>query len=203
MEKLTKTATTLNTIFKVMEQVLFSLAIAAAVFTGLIAIGWLLGWDPATLGTGYESLDISFLELQIADAYAPDKWIVLLQAAVMLVLSCGCCLIGRQIVRCIRSILEPMTEGKPFTATVSANLKKLAILSIVLGVAFNLFGIAELIFTTFAYDLTGLLISEKITHVGIDYTIDISFLIVSGILLLLSYIFRYGTQLQQLSDETL
>jgi hypothetical protein len=32
---------------------------------------------------------------------------------------------------------------------------------------------------------------------------DISFLICSGILLLLSYIFRYGSELQQLSDETL
>lgn len=203
MKKLTKTATTLNTIFKIMEQVLFALAIAAAVFTGLILIGWLLRWDPSTLGTGYESLSIGFLELQISEAYAPDKWVVLLQAAVMLALSCGCCLIGRRIVGCIRQILNPMTEGQPFSPTVSTNLKKLAILTIALGVAFNLFGIAELIFTTFAYDLTDLLISEKITHVGIDYTIDISFLIVSGILLLLSYIFRYGTELQQLSDETL
>lgn len=203
MEKLSKTASTLNKIFKVMEQVLFALAIAAAVLTGLILLGRLLGWDPDTIATGYGSLDIGYLELQIADAYAPDKWTVLLQAAVMLVLSGGCCLIGRQMVRCISAILDPISNGQPFSDTVSVNLRKLAIYSIILGVAFNLFGIAELIFSTFAYDVTGLLLSEKITHVGIDYTIDISFLIVSGILLLLSYIFRYGAELQRLSDETL
>lgn len=203
MEKLTKTASTLKNIFNIMEKVLFALAIAAAVCTGLILLGWLLRWDPDTIATGYESLDIGFLELQIADAFAPDKWIVLLEAAIMLALSCGCCLVGRQIVLSISAILDPISNGQPFSDAVSTNLKKLAILCIVLGIAFNLFGIAELIFITFVYDLPGLLISEKITHVGINYSIDISFLVVSGILLLLSYIFRYGAELQQLSDETL
>lgn len=203
MEKLTKTASTLNAIFNIMEKVLFALAIAAAVCTGLIVVGFFLGWNPDTIATGYESLDIGFLELHIADNFGPDKWLILLQAAIILAISCGCCLIGRQIVLCISGILSPISEGQPFHDTIGANLKKLAILTIVLGVAFNLFAIAELIFATFAYDLPGLLISKKITHVDINYTIDISFLIVSGILLLLSYIFRYGTELQKLSDETL
>ena len=203
MEKLTKTASTLNMIFKIMEQVLFALVIAGAVFTGLIMIGWLMGWDPDMLGRGYESLDIGFLELEIAGAYAIDKWAILLQAAVMLVLGCICCLIARQIVRCIRSILDPITEGKPFSTVVSSSLKRLAVRCIALGVAVNLIGIAELLINTLIYNVPELLLSEKICHVGINYNIDVSFLIVSGILMLLSYIFRYGTELQELSDETL
>lgn len=203
MKKLTKTATTLNTIFNIIEKVLFALAIAAAVCTGLIVVAYLLHWDPDTIATGYESLDIGFLELQIADAYAHDKWIILLEVAVMLPLSCGCCLIGRQIVLSISAILDPISNGQPFSDAVSTNLKKLAILTIALGVAINLIAIAELIFATFVYDLPGLLISEKITHIDINYTIDISFLAVSVVLLLLSYVFHYGAQLQQLSDETL
>lgn len=203
MEKLTKTASTLKNIFNIMEKVLLALAIAAAVCTGLIALGWLLRLDPDTIATGYESLSIGFLELQIADAYAPNKWVVLLEAAIMLALSCGCCLIARQIVLSISAILDPISNGNPFSDVVSTNLKKLAILTVILGVAYNCIGLSELIISTLAYDLSGLLTSEKIIHVGIDYTIDISFLVVSGILLLLSYIFRYGTELQQLSDETL
>jgi len=35
------------------------------------------------------------------------------------------------------------------------------------------------------------------------FKIDLSFLIYWAILMLLSYVFRYGEQLQQLSDETL
>jgi hypothetical protein len=203
MKKLTDAASKLNTIFIIMEKVLFALAIAAAVCTGLILLGWLLRLDPDTIATGYESLDIGFLELQIADSFGPDKWVVLLQAAVILALCSSCCLVARRMVLCISGILSPISEGQPFHETISSNLKKLAILSIVLGVLFNLFGIAELLFATFAYDLPGLLISQKITHIDINYTIDISFLVVSGILLLLSYIFHYGSELQQLSDETL
>ena len=203
MKKLTKTASTLNTIFNIMEKVLFALAIAAAVCIGLIAVGYLMGWNPDTIATGYESLEVGFLELQIADSFGPGKWVVLLQAAVILAICCFCCLIARRMVLCISGILSPISEGQPFHETIGANLKKLAILTIVLGVALNLFAIAELIFAKFAYDLPDLLISEKIAHVDINYTIDISFLIVSAVLLLLSYIFRYGSELQQLSDETL
>ena len=203
MEQLTKTASKLNTVFSIMEKVLFALAIAAAVCTGLILIGWLFGWDPDMIGTGYENLDIGYLELQIAAGFAPDKWVVLLQAAVLLVLSCVCCLIGQRIVRCISNILAPISNGQPFHEAISTNLKKLAILSLILGIAYNCIGISELIINTFAYDIPGLLISEKIARVDINHTIDISFLIVSGILLLLSYIVSYGNQLQQLSDETL
>ena len=57
--------------------------------------------------------------------------------------------------------------------------------------------------TVFVYDLPGLLISHKITHVGGMFQVDLTFLIYWAILLLLSYVFRYGEELQQLSDETL
>lgn len=203
MEKLTKTASTLSTIFNILEKVLLALAIAAAVCTGLILVGWVLKWDPNTIATGYGNLDIGFLELQIAEAHAPDKWVILMQAAIVLALSCGCCLIARQMVRCISGILAPISEGRPFHDTISTSLRRLAVLTVILGVAYNCISLTEVLISTFAFELPSLLISEKIPRVDINYTIDISFLIVSGVLLLLSYIFRYGAKLQQLSDETL
>lgn len=203
MKKLTQTASNLNKVFTVAEKVLFALAIAAIVCVALIAACWLFGWSPEMIGTGYENLDIGILELQIADTFAPDKNIVLIQVALILALSCSCCLIGRKMVQSISAILSPISQGNPFHETISTELKNLAVLSLVLGIAVNLFNVVELIFTTWVYDLPGLLISEKIALVETNYTLDISFLICSGILLLLSYIFRYGTELQQLSDETL
>ena len=203
MKKLTQTASNLNKVFTVAEKVLFALAIAAIVCVALIAACWLFGWNPKMIGTGYENLDIGILELQIADTFAPDKNIVLIQVALILALSCSCCLIGRKMVQSISAILSPISQGNPFHETISTELKNLAVLSLVLGIAVNLFNVVELIFTTWVYDLPGLLISEKIALVETNYTLDISFLICSGILILLSYIFRYGTELQQLSDETL
>lgn len=203
MNKLTKTASSLHTIFNVAEKVLLALAIAAIVCTALIAAAWLFNISPDMIGTGYENLDIGILEFQIADGFAPDKNIVLIQVAITLALSCVCCLIGRKMVQGISAILSPISQGNPFHETISAELKKLSLLSLVLGITTNLFSVVELIFTTWVYALPDLLISEKIASISTNYTLDISFLICSGILLLLSYIFRYGTQLQQLSDETL
>ena len=57
--------------------------------------------------------------------------------------------------------------------------------------------------TVFVFDLPALLISEKIVHIGSMFSVDLTFLIYWAILLLLSYVFRYGEELQQLSDETL
>lgn len=203
MNKLTKTASTLRNIFSVAEKVLMAGAIAATVCAALIVGCLLFDVNPDVIGTGYENLNIGVLKLQIADGFAPDKNIVLIKVTIFIALICGCCLIGRKMVRSINAILDPISQGCPFHSTISVELKNLAIHSILLGVVFNLFGVTDLIFNAFVYDLPGLLISEKITHVGLDYTLDISFLICSGILLLLSYIFRYGAELQQLSDETL
>jgi hypothetical protein len=96
-----------------------------------------------------------------------------------------------------------MTEEKPFDTIVSTNLKKLARLSINLGILYNIILLSEQIITVFVYDLPGLLISEKISHVGGMFQVDLTFVVYWAVLLLLSYIFRYGEELQQLSDETL
>ena len=203
MKKLTKTASTLNNIFSVAEKVLFALAIAAIVCIVLIAASWLLGWNPDMIGTGYENFDIGFVELQIAEAYAPDKWLVLLQAAITLLVSCRLFYDGRKGIGYVRQILQPMKEEKPFASVVSTNLGKLARLSINLGILYNIIILSEQVMTVFVYDLPGLLISEKIAHVGGMFQVDLTFIVYWAVLLLLSYIFRYGEELQQLSDETL
>ena len=203
MNNLTITAKKLDKVFEIAHIVLGALAIASFVGIALIAVAYLFKWDPEMIGTGYASFDIGFLELNIAEAYSPDKWLVLLQAAITLAVGCRLLCDGRRGVGYIREILHPMTEGKPFDTVVSTNLKKLARLSINLGILWNVIILAEQIMTVFVYDLPGLLISEKVTHVSGMFNIDLTFLIYWAILMLLSYVFGYGEQLQQLSDETL
>jgi len=203
MNNLSNTAKKLDKVFEIVHIVLGALAIAAIVFIVLIGLAYVLKWDPEMIGTGYASFDIGFLELEVAENYSPDKWLVLLQAAITLAVSCRLLYDGRRGVGYIREILKPMTEEKPFDSVVSTNLKKLARLSINLGILWNVIILAEQIMVVFVYDLPGLLISEKITHVGGMFHVDLTFLIYWAILMLLSYVFRYGEQLQQLSDETL
>ena len=203
MNNLSNTAKKLDKIFEITHIVLGALAIASLVGIALIAAAYILKLDPEMIGTGYASFDVGFLELEVAQGYSPDKWLVLLQAAITLAVGCRLFYDGRRGVGYIREILHPMAEEKPFDSIVSTNLKKLAHLSINLGILWNVIILAEQIMAVFVYDLPGLLISEKITHVGGMFNVDLTFLIYWAILMLLSYVFRYGEQLQQLDDETL
>ena len=203
MNNLTNTAKKLDKVFEIAHIVFGALAIASIVGVALIAVAYLFKLDPNMIGTGYENFDIGFLELEIAPAFAPDKWLVLGQAAFTLLVSCRLFYDGRRGIGFIREILKPMIDEKPFASIVSTNLKKLAKLSITIGILCNIMILAEQIMTVFVYDLPGLLISEKITHVGGMFNVDLSFLVYWAILMLLSYVFQYGESLQQLSDETL
>ena len=203
MNNLSNTAKKLDKVFSIVHIVLGAVSIACIVLFVLIGVAYILKLDPEMIGTNYENFDIGFLELTVATQYAPSKWLVLLQAAITLVAGFRLCFDGRKGVGYIREILKPMTEEKPFARIVSTNLKKLARLSINLGILANIIILTEQIMTVFIYDLPGLLISEKITHVGGMFNVDLTFLIYWAILMLLSYVFAYGEQLQQLDDETL
>ena len=203
MNNLSNTAKKLDKVLEIAHIVFGALAIACIVGVSLIAAAYILKLDPNMIGTGYENFDVGFLELTVAESYAPDKWMILLQAAITLAVSCRLMYDARRGVGYIREILDPMKEEKPFDTIVSTNLKKLAKLSINLGILGNIIILSEQIMTVFVYDLPGLLISDKITHVGGMFNVDLTFLIYWAILLLLSYVFRYGEELQQLSDETL
>ena len=203
MNNLSNSAKKLDRIFEIVHIVLGALAIACIVGVGLIAAAYILKWDPSQIVTGYEKLNIGFLELTVAEAFTPNYWLVMLQTAITLLVCCRLMYEGRKGVQYIRQILQPMAEEKPFDSIVSTNLKKLATISIHLGILVNIIKLAEQIIATFVYDLPGLLLSDKITHVSGMFEVDLTFLIYWAILLLLSYVFQYGEQLQQLSDETL
>ena len=203
MNNLSNTAKKLDRIFEIVHIVLGALAIASVVGIALIGIAYIFKLNPEMIGTGYASFEIGFLELEVAEAFSPSKWTVLAHGAFTLAISCLLLIDGRRGVGYVREILKPMAAEKPFDRTVGTNLAKLAKLSIRIGILWNAIILSEQIIMVFVYDLPGLLISEKITHVAGMFNVDLSFLIYWAILMLLSYVFRYGEQLQQLSDETL
>lgn len=203
MNKLTNTAKKLDTFFKIVDILLSILCVAAIVCLILVGAVYLLKLDPEMIGTGHSSFDIGFLELEIAPEYFPSRQTILLQVALELAMGFVSAFLGRISVKYIREILEPMTQNQPFTGIVSGNLKKLAKLSIVLGVIVNLIQIVDQAMLVFALDLPALLISDKVTHISGNFVFDLTFLLVAAVFLLMSYVFRYGEELQQLSDETL
>jgi len=203
VKKLTKTASILDRILHIVSIVIKIVAVALVVGLGILAAAFLFDLAPNMVGTGYNHADLGFVTFTVAENYLPDHRIIWCEVAMEMILSLICMVPAHFSVKAIRSILAPMKNGEPFHNTVSINLKKLANYTCSLGIGLNLQKIISNIFLVKAYDLQLLLLSEKIRHVEFMFVFDFSFLIIYGVLLLLSYIFRYGEQLQQLSDETL
>ena len=203
MTKLNSTAKKIDTFFKFFATLLNIAGITLLVGLAIIGAAFLFDLDPAMVGHGYNTVNIGFMKLRIAEAYAPDPRHVLKVMAAQLVLALVVCFVTRFCIKCMRQILQPMVDNKPFDSTVSTNLKKLAKYALIAGIAVNVIELLSSIALIRGYDLDLLIIHEKIPHAEFQYTFDFGFLLVWGILLLLSYVFRYGEELQQLSDETL
>ena len=106
-------------------------------------------------------------------------------------------------VKIARKILKPMKEGLPFDESISKNLKNLGILTLIGG---GIWSVAKVIIDTttfYAYRVSELFRPEIITHVELSISLDTTFLVITTVIFLLSYIFQYGAELQKLSDETL
>lgn len=169
----------------------------------LIAAFFLFHLDPSWVADAYSEIDIGFLSLTLGKAYSPDPAAVLLTAAVQLGIGLATLFLSRLLLLRFRDILKPMKEGMPFHNSVGGNLKKAALYVIVWGVVKNLGAGLELLLIVTQYQLPSLLLGDKITQVSFIAPSDLGFLFIAAVLLLLSYVFRYGESLQQLSDETL
>ena len=177
----------------------FMLVISAL---GIVITGIEL-WMQANGKMGFSEWSFRFgsLSLGFAADVLPEKfqWF----DATLLITSAIDMAFGLVSLRLLRNIFRPLAEGTPFSGAVSRNLRKMAFVELVWGVI----GVAAeaavqtLFFRDF--DLSSLLLSEKITSCKLEFQGDLSFLVTFVILLLLSYVFRYGAELQQLSDETI
>lgn len=203
MEKMQTTAKKLDIFFRILQIFITVALVASMVGLAIIGAYFLFDLSPEMIGTGYGSVELGFLELEIANSYPLSRDVIILGAGAELVLGFFCLLTGKACVKCVRNILAPMAEGTPFHGVVSENLSKLAKYTCALGIKLNLMEILGNLLTVQAYDLTGLLLSENITRVTANYSFDLSFLVIAAVFALLSLVFRYGEQLQQLSDETL
>ena len=203
MEKLQSTARKLDTFFRIVQIFITVALVASLVGMAIIGAYFLFDLSPAMIGTGYGSVELGFLDLEIADSVELSVDVIILGAAAVLALGFLCLLTVRHCVQCVRNILAPMAEGSPFNGAASQNLGRLARYTLILGIKLNLMSILGNVITAQAYDLPGLLMNENIVHMTMNYYFDLSFVLIAAVFALLAYVFRYGEELQQLSDETL
>ena len=186
MDKIIKTSKNICRVLNVLFWVV--LALSAAALLAIAAMLLFAGNLPTIPGV---TVFVGGLALQ------PDQEISLPQLIPLLCTALGnVCLLAALSCYCIRVLLtvfRPMSLGKPFDATVSGAMKKLAYLVLVIGFV-NLLGQA----------VTEWVSWRTLPGAGlVSHTYDGSFLVWFVVIRLFGYIFEYGEALQQLSDETL
>lgn len=203
MKDMTVTASRLDKFLHFLNILLWIAIVVTLVGLVLIAAYFLFDLNPSWIAAAINEVDVGYLSLTIGESYAPSPSVVLLTSAVLLVIALIGLFLSRMVLGCFREILKPMKDGLPFHNTVSQNLKKSALYVVIWGVAENLGAGLELLLIVSQYRLPSLLLSDKITQVSFIADTDLRFLFIAAVLLLLSYVFRYGESLQLLSDETL
>ena len=106
------------------------------------------------------------------------------------------------ICRAMKGVIAPLKEGRPFTNEVSCGIKKIAWIYLageVTGCIVS--GIVGTVFFK-AYNLGSIFLNDFVTSVALDINEDVNIL-VPVLLFMISWIVKYGENLQKLEDETL
>lgn len=200
--KFTKIAQRLDTLLKVLQKVsLIGITVALMAFIVLTIANAV---DPnVILGEDFHEIDVGPITIILAEGSAPDNNSILIYSWILLLLGGVCAGVIYFAFGCIRKILQPVIQGNPFYPTVGKDIRKIGYVCIVLGIVDNIANITEIHNILANYGLSNLANNGLISKVSVNYNIDLTFIIIFFVVLLLSYIFEYGAQLQQLSDETL
>ena len=103
----------------------------------------------------------------------------------------------------VQDILTPMSQGKPFDRSVSDSLRKLSFITLIAG---GIMEAGKILLTALQLNsvkLDALFNPEMVAGYTVDFVIDGNVILLFAALYLMSHVFRYGEELQQLSDETL
>lgn len=196
--KMVNAAKNLDTLVRILGKICRVVAIVVLIMAVLVLI-----FGSKMFATGSFSMDLDFIKLYLADEYQTATTPLIAFACIGLAVVGAICFMIHYASGLLCRILAPMKEGRPFEADAPACLRKTAWLSLIGGTLIQACGIAERILMTKIYPVDAIFASEAISRVEYSYTIDFNFVFIFCVLMFLSYIFAYGRQLQQESDETL
>ena len=202
LDKLASAAGKLHTFFKVLQKITGICMIAVLCVMTVITAVHIINPD-AVIGENTNTVDLGPITVNLAEENAFTNREMLTTAWIAVVFGLACAAVVYAAFGIVRKILLPMTEGQPFHPDTARYFKKLAVLSLVFGIVQNIAAAAEIAGTIRMLKQHAVATDHIITSISANYTVDLTFLVVFFILLLMSYLFAYGSTLQQLSDETL
>ena len=197
-EKMMTSAKTLYTISRVAQKI----SLAAMIVLLIFSVSVLVIKDEGFI-TDSKIMEFGNLELELTDSALPAASIQRGRIAIGLAVIALICGFGSYVLRDVTLLLAPIADGRPFESGVSTRLRKLAILTLIGGAAIQLLqSLGDLLLTN-AYHLTELFKEGMVQDVSVNFQFNFAFFFVAMFIGLLSFVFRYGEELQRESDETL
>lgn len=175
----------------------FAIVMAALSVIGFIGIpGVIIGELEGELTLGILELDMSeSLEL---DADRINRVLSVTALLISLQFAIACVLL-----KVLQKLIAPMKEGQVFHPSVAANIQRLSVYVLIGGFLTELINLADAYFAVSVYDTASLFNPDVITDYSYAFEMNGTFVVYAAIIYLLSFVFKYGTELQTQVDETL
>ena len=199
--KMNKTAKTLDTFVKIFQIITIVGIVMSLVAAAVMGICLVLDIPTEQLVDVNSTITLDNMTLTLSEDFSialEKTFVVGMGTMFVMALYMGIMYYFFKILRCI---FAPMKEGKPFQDSVSLNLKKLGFAGIGMFVMEAVASLVGSFLTMTVYPLQEMF-GSAVTHIDYSVEVNMAYLFLAGVCFLLSYIFNYGTQLQQLSDET-
>ena len=169
----------------------------------LIGLSLFYAFNKDVYNTLFGSIRIDYLQLIFNDDLALNKDKMSMWLPLILLITAIFIFIIYKSIQTIESICTITMDHTPFDVRVSNHIKKLAKYILAGGIVFNILEVCRVMYFKQIINFDLLFNTKYVTQINFDIRLHLSFLIFSALIYLLSYIFRYGQELQQLSDETL
>ena len=199
MEKFKKYMDILDKVLKAFNIAFLVLAIVMVVFS---VVGF-IGIPNVIIGELEETLTIGILELEVTDGGILDSERINDVLAVSALIAAVQFAVAYVFVRILRKLISPVIEGNIFHPAVAENIKKLAIYVLIGGFISELLNFAGSAVVLAAYDLSAMFNEGLVANHSLTFEMNDNFIVYAGIIYLLSFVFKYGAELQTQVDETL
>lgn len=198
-KKLIRGASVIDRILKIFQGFALAGVIVAVIFIPLTLIfGEKIVVNSSSVNIGVLNIHLAIDSAEYLDLDHLKMSICITLAGMIL----GCAA-AWYCLKVLREILAPMKEGTPFAEGISAKIRKLAWAVLIGGGIGEISSKVSSVFELRAYHIEKLLDDSVVKSISYDYKIGLWFIVAALVLFFLSYIFRYGEELQRESDETL
>ena len=202
MDKISVTAGKLERALQILQALTVIVLIFLLFMTGAMAMICL--HNPAFLQEHLSTtVTLGALELTLKQAPGASIGQTMLYLAFLLASAAITVFLLFRGLRCLRRVLTATAEGRPFDPDNGVQLRQMAWLYLIHGIVNNLLGLASARFDLWLFPVETMMASGLFEQVEVNYRFPLSFLPVFFLLLVLSWVFTYGAELQRQSDETL